>query len=75
MADHYFTKHNGGPSVTLIMKITGTSGESLFSGGVEGISKVSVSLNDTTFNPSDGLNHAADLINIIKDEAHIHFPK
>ena len=26
------------------------------------------------FNTSDGLNHAADLLNIMKDEARLYFP-
>ena len=55
------------------MNITGTSVKSLFSGGVKGSGKVSDSLHDTTFNPSDVLNHANDLINNMKDESRIHF--
>ena len=34
-ADHDFEKHNLGPYVTLTMNITGTTCESLLSGGVE----------------------------------------
>ena len=71
--DHNFTKHNVVPYITLIINITGTAGKSIFSGGVEGSGKVSVSLHDKTLNSSDGLKHASDLINIMKDEARPHF--
>ena len=72
-ADHNFANHNIGPSVTMIMDINGTAGKSLFSGGVEGGGKVSFSLHDKMFNNFDALKHADYLINIMKDEADIHF--
>ena len=43
-ADLDFTNHNVEPSVTLIMDITGTAGESVFNGVVEVSEKVSLSL-------------------------------
>ena len=73
MEYHNFTNHNVVPSIILIINITGTAGESIFIGGVEGSGKVSVSLHNTTLNLSDGLKHASDLINIMKDEARPHF--
>ena len=73
MEDHNIKRHNVVPSVTLIINNTGTSGKSIFSGAVEGSGKVSVYLHDKMLNPSDGLKHASDLINIMKDEAQTHF--
>ena len=40
---------------------------------MEGSGALSVSLHGTIFNTSNGLNNAADLLNIMKDEARIHF--
>ena len=73
MEDHNFTKHNVVPSIILIINNTGTAGESIFIGEVEGSGKVSVYLHDKMLNPSDGLKHASDLINIMKDESRPYF--
>ena len=56
------------------MNITGKEVESLFSVGVEESGKVSDYLHETKFNLSDGLNHAAAFLNIMKDEAQLNSP-
>lgn len=61
-SDHDFNIEHIIPSVNHRMNMRSDAGDSLCSGGEEGGGCVYVSIQDTTFDPSTGIKHAANLL-------------
>ena len=66
-SDHKFDTYHLIPSVTYCMNIKSCAGDSLYSGGEEIGILLYVYVHDATFDPSNGINHAAILLRVMRN--------